>query len=691
MDGDRRRSLPSRQIHLDFHTSPLIPDVAADWDAEVFASTMAAAHVQSVNLFATCHHGLAYYPSSVVPVHPSLGIDLLGSQIDALRNRGIGTTIYVTVGWNVSAAERHPEWMQVRLDGTLVRPPATSAPWASWPMMCLSGGYADELEAVVGELLDRYPTDGFWFDIVRYDPDGCACHVCLPRLREFAAAAGTSIEDPATRLRFHDSVARRWMRRMSAFVRSRRPDAGIFYNSRWGMHLVDELDAYTHLDIESLPTGDWGYGFFPLWSRFARTLGAPMVGMTGRFALSWADWGGLKHPDALRYDAAQMLAVGAAVSVGDQLPSRGLPEPSVYEVIGETFAAVEIAEPYCVGAMAVVETAVLVQHPERRPRGRAAGTDHLDGCARMLLELHHDFDVVTADTIGTRRYDLIVVPDVGPCDEATASLLRAHLDRGGAVLFSDDALTGRDGEIVIGDAAGLRRLGRTTTSPDFYRVCDERLADRAVRLGFPYSHYRGGVRVEAAAGTEVLAWAVPSHFDRTAEHYSSHFITAPLGGPDAEAARSPAITVCDRVAYVHGPVFGVHERFGHVHHRQLIGRLIDLVVPTPLVRTDAPATATVTVTSQPGRLVVHVVNLHAQRRTPRWTESLAEPVPLRDLSLAIRIGEAVHSVRTVYADQTLDHRAADGYVTVTVPRVDVHELVVFDLAAHLGPDIEADR
>jgi hypothetical protein len=29
--------LPGRQVHLDFHTSPLIPDMLIDFDPEVFA------------------------------------------------------------------------------------------------------------------------------------------------------------------------------------------------------------------------------------------------------------------------------------------------------------------------------------------------------------------------------------------------------------------------------------------------------------------------------------------------------------------------------------------------------------------------------------------------------------------------------------------------------------------------------
>ena len=40
--------LSFRQIHMDFHTSPDIPDVAVDFDAEEFARVLREAHVNSV-------------------------------------------------------------------------------------------------------------------------------------------------------------------------------------------------------------------------------------------------------------------------------------------------------------------------------------------------------------------------------------------------------------------------------------------------------------------------------------------------------------------------------------------------------------------------------------------------------------------------------------------------------------------
>lgn len=99
------RGLRFRQVHLDFHTSPLITDVGADFDASEFVQTLKDAHVNSVNIFAKCHHGMAYYPSKVGPVHPGLKFDLLGKMIESCHKADILTPVYITVMWDQYSAE----------------------------------------------------------------------------------------------------------------------------------------------------------------------------------------------------------------------------------------------------------------------------------------------------------------------------------------------------------------------------------------------------------------------------------------------------------------------------------------------------------------------------------------------------------------------------------------------------------
>src|SRR5690242_17797208 len=74
--GGKRPELPFRHVHLDFHNSELVPDVGADWDPEAFAATLKSARVNSINAFAKCHHGYAYYETEIGTKHPSLKADL---------------------------------------------------------------------------------------------------------------------------------------------------------------------------------------------------------------------------------------------------------------------------------------------------------------------------------------------------------------------------------------------------------------------------------------------------------------------------------------------------------------------------------------------------------------------------------------------------------------------------------------
>ena len=54
-----------RQVHLDFHTSADCENVGAEFDPEVFAQTVRMGRVESMTVFAKCHHGFSYYPTEV--------------------------------------------------------------------------------------------------------------------------------------------------------------------------------------------------------------------------------------------------------------------------------------------------------------------------------------------------------------------------------------------------------------------------------------------------------------------------------------------------------------------------------------------------------------------------------------------------------------------------------------------------
>ncbi len=141
---------PNRQVHLDFHTSELIPGVGERFDKAKWQAALRSGHVNHINIFAKCHHGWSYYPTQVGHTHPNLKIDLLGSQIAACHEIGVNCPIYFTVGWAAHDAETHPEWCARAQDGAYLASnwdfkakPTDIKPHTSWKFLCAaaSGSY----------------------------------------------------------------------------------------------------------------------------------------------------------------------------------------------------------------------------------------------------------------------------------------------------------------------------------------------------------------------------------------------------------------------------------------------------------------------------------------------------------------------------------------------------------------------
>jgi len=95
---DISEPLPSRQVHLDFHTSEYIPGIGEKFNKKQFQEALKLGHVNQINIFAKCHHGWSYYPTEVGKVHPNLKFDLLGAEMEACHEIGVKCPIYFTVG-----------------------------------------------------------------------------------------------------------------------------------------------------------------------------------------------------------------------------------------------------------------------------------------------------------------------------------------------------------------------------------------------------------------------------------------------------------------------------------------------------------------------------------------------------------------------------------------------------------------
>ena len=415
-----------RQIHLDFHTSEHIPDVGSKFDAGDFVSTLKAAHVDSITVFAKCHHGWSYYPTKVGAPHPRLARpDLLGDMVRALRDADIDYPIYISVMWDERNASIHPEWrVMSATNGFHHALPADSSSARqlspAWHTLCLNHKpYRDELLAQAREVVKAYDPPGLFFDII-LTPD-CVCAACLATMAEH----GLDAERPADRLKNDEWVNERFRSEMSAALNEEFPGLRVFYNCG---HIDKQgpkrFAPYSHLEIESLPTGGWGYDHFPSSARYAASLGLDMVSHTGKFHTSWGEFGGFKQPDALEYETAQMVALGAKCLVGDQLHPNGAINPDTYASVTPAYARIEKLEPYLRDARQVSEIAILSGEFFHPSGARNNVSD--DGAAQMLLELKLPFDVI--DTSARfDKYRLLILPDCILVDASLTMLLRDYL------------------------------------------------------------------------------------------------------------------------------------------------------------------------------------------------------------------------------------------------------------------------
>ena len=124
----------------------------------------------------------------------------------------------------------------------------------------------------------------------------CSCPYC----RALMAAQGLEPADPEARRAFGLQTINDFKREMTGFVRQFSDDYTIFYNAgHVGVRHRAVADAYTHFELESLPSGGWGYLHFPMTIRYARNLGVDCLGMTGKFHTSWGDFHSFKNAAAL--------------------------------------------------------------------------------------------------------------------------------------------------------------------------------------------------------------------------------------------------------------------------------------------------------------------------------------------------------------------------------------------------------
>ncbi|MBT0957171.1 beta-galactosidase trimerization domain-containing protein [Alphaproteobacteria bacterium KMM 3653] len=668
-----------RQIHLDFHTSEDIPDIGAEFDAADFVKTLQDAHVDSVTVFARCHHGWGYYPSNVGPSHPNLARpDLLGEMVTACRAANIETPIYITVQWDEYLARTHPEWRVMGATNRLQVPNKDDASaggqlTATWHSLCLSNdGLFEYVRDTALEIAERYNPPGLFFDIVTgFD---CVCPKCLVKLDEMGLDAGSAsdraIKDQALAASFRD--------RMSDAVRAKHPAMRTFYNAgHIPKRTASHFDAYSHMEIESLPTGGWGYDHFPTSARYARAQGFDTLGQTGKFHTLWGEFGGYKSSDALTYECAQMVTLGTKCLIGDQLHPNGVMNSDTYARVAPAYARVCALEPYLDGAEQVSEVAIL-PNEHVVPQAGTRGTQADDGAAQMLLELHIPFDIITADA-DFSRYRLIVLPDEILVTGALSDKLNDYINSGGSIIASCRSGLSTEGKFALELGVAMAD-GEVSFDPSYFVP-----AQGAFGASVPMNAtamYSTAQHVTLDGG-ECLANVHKPYFQRSWRRFSSHQHT-----PDDPRAEPicPAVVVTPQTAYVSYPLFSMYKRIGQPIYKHIFLGLIDRLLDRRALQVNLPSGGRTSLTYQRehNRVILHLLYGGPQVRGVavddlqhgvRHIEVIEDVPNLGPLSAEITCKNKPSRIFDVLTDCDIEWDWKDGIATLNVDGMHIHRAI----------------
>ncbi len=673
------KELRFRHVHLDFHTSEAIDGVAAEFDADAFADTLVKANVNSINLFARCHHGWLYYDSKAFPelVHPNLKNKyLLTEQIQACRKRGIRAPIYVTIQWDNYHAQRNPEWLVVTKDGKQEGTPPYEAGF--YRFLCVNTPYKEFLKRHVQELLNMYDVDGFWFDIMIYKD--CSCYWCRKEMLE----KGIDPSDDKARKEFGVFMLDRFKREMSALVRKSKKKAHIFYNAgHVGVRKRACKESYSHFELESLASGFWGIMHFPVTVRYARTLGLDCLGMTGKFHTAWGDFHSFKDPTYLEYECMRTLALNSKICIGDQLHPSGKLCCHTYDLIGKVYQQVKEKEPWCSEASPITEIAVF-NTEEFDDRDVLAGLNPaILGTTKMLQEGGYQFDIIDTN-VQFEHYKLLILPDRIPVSKTFAAKLKKYNAKGGALLATFESGLDESKKQFVGgifgvdltdegpfDLEGNRARGRVYSQNDF---ADYVMPNRMIGKSLPPTEhvmYLRGTQIKAVSGAMALMHTVKPYFDRTFAHYCSHLQT-----PSTGKKGHPAVVKKGNAIYMSHPIFTTYETFGPPWCREMLFDAISILLPEKRICHNGPKSIIATVNEQKRkhRWVLHLLN-YIPRKNSIKVESVQEVIPCFNVSVSVKTEKSVKTIQLVPQGRPLDFEHKDGRVHFTLDRIDGHQMV----------------
>jgi len=652
---------------------------------------------------------VAYYPTEIPLHHRSAWLgnsDPFGTLLAGCRRmnmRVVARTDPHAVRDDVRAA--HPDWISVAADGQPRRHWANPELWVA----CALGPYNFEfMDQVHREIETKYRVDGIFSN--RWAPQGGDCY-CVHCQQNFKAAAGfdlprtTDRRDPARRAFTAWRKARltELWKKWDATVRSVNPDASFIPNGPPDMKTAGELAAIQFTDNQARR------GVTPPWNNGRRA--KELRSVMGRRPIGGIFSVGLEEPyrwkDSVQSEPEIRLWVAEGTANGMRpwvtkfsgvlYDRRWLPVVErIYDWHYRHERYLRNEAPLArVGLLYSEQTQA--EHPGVAQGDRAE--DHVLGFYHALVESRIPFELVheaylTPDRLD--RFKLLVLADAAALSDAQCAAIRDYVSRGGSLVatFASSLYdeTGRRREdFGLADVFGVSFGGRIDgPMQNSYLSLD---ADAATGKRHPVLEgfddtpriINGVFRVEVKPKVDFPSpvTLIPTYPDLPMEDVYprvAHTTTRELYLREMRPALSErSESKGARVAYIPWDIDRTFWDVMGVDHLRLLRNVIAWAAnePAPAI-VEGPGIIDVTVWRQKDSMTVHLVNL----TNPMMMKGpLREVIPVGAQRVRITLPEGTRArkVQLLTAGASPAVQTAGRVVTLTVPSVDVHEVIAIDL------------
>ncbi len=638
-------------IHYDLHANEKDTELGREVTPELLRERWELTRPDWVQCDCKGHPGYTSWPTEVGSTSPGVVKDALRIHRDVTRELGIKLGMHYSGVIDNRAIELHPEWACINAKGE-ANPRST----------CRLSRYVDELLIPqMLELIEKYDVDGFWVDGENWGSPPCWCDRCR---NEFARRTGvtdvpTEAGQPhwAEWLAFQRDVFTEYVNRYADAVHARKPDCLVCSN--W-MYTVRQPEPVTaHVDYLS---GDYTPNFGAYRAALeARLLDSRQMtwdlmvwGFTRNYAASPSPWA-MKPALHLCQEVAEVLALGGAVMVYVKPQRSGWLNGWEHEIVADVADFCRARKEVCFKSRPVPEAAVLHlashYYTCNSPLfNYGSAVQSVEGALHALLENHISTDLLTADAARRQLggYKLVVVPGQAPLPPETAGALEEFAAAGGHVLLSGVELAGAHPELVGADPAG-EPLDVPIAVPVGREAAELAPAWQAVtpRTGV-------GALVQRLSGLDPAK-------------------DAPLGVVVTRRRIGAGSIIA-----IHGALF---RDYFHTHFpliRRLVGDIIAaLDIPWDVVL-EGPARLELVARRKNGRLMLNLINRGAGEMLYESRTIVTELPPVENIVLRVRLPAPPERVTLAPSGKALEWRFADGTAVISVPRVEIHDIVVIE-------------